>query len=80
MVLFVVSAQFDTFSSSVCLGVFSSVELAKEAIEIMVKRSQKEDLGEYASFTEDDYRDCFEISELPDINNLQNFEQGEIIL
>jgi hypothetical protein len=78
MVLFVVSAQFDRFSSSVCLGVFSSLELAKEAIEIMVKRSQKEDLGEY-TFTEEEYRECFEINESPDINNLHLFEKGMLI-
>jgi hypothetical protein len=76
MVLFVVSGQFDRFSSSVCLGVFTSLELAKEAIEIMVKRSQKE---EDFPFTEDEYRECFEINESPDINNLHLFEEGELI-
>ncbi len=79
--MFIISAQFDRLSGHIVLGAFSTHLLARKAIEIMVKRSLTGDTwcsgGAYTD--EDEYRNCFDIKELPEIDNLDIFKNGNLV-
>jgi hypothetical protein len=78
---FVVSAKFDMFSSKEILGIFSTSEKAKEAIEVMVKRTLTEPIGgDYEDLTTDEYRGCFSIDTIAcELDSLKVFQSGDLV-
>jgi hypothetical protein len=78
---FVVSARFDIFSSKEILGIFSTMEKAKEAIEVIVKRTLTESIGgDYEYLTTDEYRECFSIDTITcELDNLDVFKNGDLV-
>ena len=61
-------------------GVFSTLEKAKEAIEILVERYRKtEDYDDHdLEWMCENYRSYFKVIPLPCVDNLDFFQKGEI--
>ena len=80
--MFVISAQVFDFSDhkTSIFGVFSTLEKAKEAIEILVERYRKteDDDDPDLEWMCENYRLNFKVIPLPGVDNLDFFQKGEL--
>ena len=79
--MFVITANvFDGEHKNVNFGIFSNIDLAKEAIEIIVERYRKtEDQDDpELEWMVDEYRSHFKIIALPDMDNFNFFKNGDL--
>ena len=77
--MFVLSAQyFERFEMKKTIyGVFSSIDKAKEAIEILVQRKYHNKIDQDVEWM-NEYRNWFKIIPLPDVDNMDFFQNGNI--
>lgn len=78
--MYLLSAQyFERFEmKNTIYGLFSSLDKAKEAIEILVERKyQDADDAEYIEWR-NYYRNCFKITPLPNVDDLDFFKNCNI--
>jgi|688.fasta_scaffold748569_3 hypothetical protein len=80
--MFVIQANIFDFSQhkTTNFGVFSSMEKAKEAVEILVERYRKteEEDDDDLEWMVEDYRSKFKIVSLPGVDSLDFFQNGKI--